>query len=155
MIKNIDRQALKIYSALFIFFALLDVVKAVFEAIDGAFSPENIAYAYNVTNEMATGVVIATITIMVIVFGAEMFLGLKGIISANSDSPTGRAHIVFAKVVMVLLVITLASQVYALFSNGVSNAKVSDWLDLITPIATVVIMFGYISSAKKVEAEKQ
>ena len=110
-------------------------------------------HAYNVSNSTALATVIISVALIAMVFAVELYLGVKGINSAESNSAAkNKHHITVAKIALIPVILALIMQAYSLFTE-ISTARFMDWLDLATPLASVLVLFGYISSAKAVEAE--
>lgn len=147
-----NRQALKIYSTLFILFALIDIIKTIARAVQGDYNPELLSFAYDMPEKSALIAAIAGIALTAAVIAIELFLGIRGLNRADSNVRGGKGYITLAKIVFVPIVVLLVIQVAALVLS-MSGSTVIDWMALATPVASTIIVSCYISSAKKVEAE--
>lgn len=114
--------------------------------IDSAAERSALAGMIGLSKNLMLAVMIIMTGIGILVFAAELYMGIKGL---NREKGTGTGHIAMGKIAYVSCIILLVVSGLALISN-ISNASIMDWLDILNPLVSCMIAGGYLKAAKEV-----
>lgn len=142
-----SKTALKLFSYLFVIYAMYNIVCAIVDCFRGEYSIPAVAANNGLSVTAAVVIVAVSLSLTVISFCIELFLGIRGIY-ASEGMKYGGAHIVLARVVLVIVIFLLLTQALAVFIN-ISAASVDDWLGLVSAVVGTLIVIGYLIFAKK------
>lgn len=134
------KKNLKIWSVLYIILAIVDAVSIVGAYLSGDLNVSD------VSENMQTAVLIIVIGLAVIMALSKLFLGIQGYRQADGKTK-GTGHITFAKVVLVLSIITFVATIPGII-NEYSYKKISD---LCLNLFSLVVVFDYIKQAKYIK----
>lgn len=144
-----DRKILWAFSTLFLILAVLNVINLIATFAGGELTVPVIADAAATTQQMARiSIIIVTVFVALEVL-VLVYLGLMGLRQANGK-PTGKSHIVIAKICMVFLVLALIIVIISFI-----NAPGKDWIALCSALASVLFCVYYIRAAQHLLAQSK
>lgn len=138
------KKDLTIFSKLFICLGALDLISIVTNYFMGVYDPKNVP---DVSLDVAKAIMITAIVIAVIASLVKFYLGFKGLNQAKGTGK-GTSHITISKILLVFFVIIFAVGAYGLIKDS------STWLSVLSDLASIIILFTYISSATKLKEGK-
>ena len=130
-----SKRNLKIFSCLFIVFALTDAVTFIIDWFNGKLKIEN--FTGSTTEEIAKVTLIAVIIIAVVAVLVKLYLGIKGIRQAQGKTK-GKANVTIAKIIFICLIILFVLAIVAVIKNT------GNYYDLINYAVNMLIMYYYI-----------
>ena len=141
-----SRKNLKISAFLVLLFALLDFVSVVVQICYFNFSQVPIPEGAPSNIVMITKIVLFVISVLIL--APQVFVGIRGLQFANKPKAK-KCHIVWAKVLFVVLIVVLVSQVASIINQANGNTISA----ALTTLVEVIIYFDYIRYATEVYNE--
>lgn len=136
-----SKKILKIMSIVLLALVGFSLATLIVEIAIGGFAVEEVPEG--MSKGLVQGIVISVLVLSFLFLLPDLYIGYKGLVASKKPVKT-RAHIVWAKVMMVLSIIALISSVADLFSSK------DLWIDIITVVdvlASVAIYWVYIKHA--------
>lgn len=138
-----QKNTLQCASAFFLGMVIMDICDLVRKLAGGAL---DINTSVSGMSEAGGKAVVAVALIAVLAITSigtilKLFLAVKGLRQASGNGGKGRAHITWAKIMAVLLVIGIVGTIVNI-KNGDDN-----WYTLISPAASLIAAYFYITSA--------
>lgn len=142
-----SRLLLKRLSYLVLFLTSLSAIRLIVDVFMLDFNPTDLPEG--TTKGMLIAAQVIVIVLGLILLLPEVFVGVRGIkISKNPDS--GKGHIVWSKVIIVLSAIAIIAPVSGLIKGESIATNVLEAIDLLCDVA---VFYLYIRVAKQVAAE--
>lgn len=129
------KKDLKIFSNLFIFLGVWDIISFLIDYFFGSLTLENL-------KTMATpGVAIVSwiilIIVLIVLVAIKMYLGIKGLQQVKGNTK-GKGNVRLAKVIYVILIVCFILSLVTIFQGSGS------YLDLINYVVNIIIIHYYI-----------
>lgn len=131
------KKNLKLWSGLYIFFALYDVMGIVLSSLNGDMDVSEIP------SEFQTAILVFVIAMLGGIALIKLYLGVKGWYQAEGKNKNTR-HIAVAKAVFVLLILVCFGALYGV----VETANWKNISDLCSSITSAAILWDYMRQAK-------
>lgn len=146
-----SRKNLKEASILVLAWTAVSFIRTIVDMITGV---------RNITPDPAKGVTEGIILASIIVYGVigvlimipQVYISIKGIqISKNPDSASSRAHIVWAKVLFVIAILSLASPIASMVETGKILSNTLALADALLDVALFSLYIRYAGEVAKGE----
>ena len=138
-----QKSTLLCASAFFLGCAALDVINLIVAWANGS-----LKFTANVAGvpEAAANTAVTVTFIILLAIGSigtilKLYLGVKGLRQSKGQGGNGRGHIVWAKIIAVLLVIGVIGTISSV-TQGTEH-----WYTLISPVISLIAAYFYIKSA--------
>ena len=138
-----QNQTLLNASAFFFGFAALDIINLIIAYFNGSLKIDS---SVTGVSGVAADTAVTISVIILLAIGSigtilKLFLAIKGVRQAYGKGGKGRAHITWAKIIFVVLIIAIISTI-----SGMTQGTAA-WYSLISPIFSLVAAYFYIRSA--------
>lgn len=145
-----QKQTLIYASAFFFGCVVADIIHLVRVLTNGSltFSPAELGVSEEMAQTVITvilGILVALVAIGVIL---KLYLAVKGVRQAHGKGGKGKAHITWAKIITVLLVVSVVAAIYGIVQGT------ETWYSLLSPVISLVAAFFYIRSATALKGEE-
>ena len=139
-----DRKELKTLSILILALVAFSLVKLIVDVcVNGI--PQITQIPQGLTKEIVDVIVIITLALTCVAFLPEIYIGIKGIRVANNNAK-GKAHLVWAIILIVFSVIAVAGGI----SNLVKNVDAMNIINLFDVVLDVLLYVAYFVYARRI-----
>ena len=122
-----SRKQLKLTSVIILFLAVLTAARTIVEVIFGSIN--NAALPDGATENLLLITKIVLLVLTAFILLPSIYIGVKGIKIANDPKP-GKAHIVWAGILLVLACISVVDPIITLISSGINVDNVMGFLSV-------------------------
>ena len=144
-----QKQTLIYASAFFFGCVVADIIHLIRVLTNGSltFSPAELGVSEETAQTVVT--IILSILVALVAIGVilKLYLAIKGVRQAYGKGGKGKAHITWAKIIAVLLVVSTVATIYGI-AQGTEG-----WYSLLSPIVSLVAAFFYIKSATALKGD--
>lgn len=145
--KNKPEYNVKIYSYLFIFLGIWDIVLLALDFFNGKLNAKTIATSANVSTTLVSNVLIGIIIIVVIFALLKAWIGYKGFKIAEKKS-SSNSLIKVLKFIFVIEIISLIILVTSIFQKN------ANYTEILSTLANVLIIWDYIRNIKLIKKDE-
>ena len=144
-----NRKNLRDFSIIILALVALSLIRSIVTVcINGFPQPTNIPEG--MTKEIAKVITIITFALSFVLLLPQIYLGVKGIKIANGSSTSGKAHIIWALILIVFSAITVISSI----SDLTKAFNLDSVLNLLGPVVDLALFAFYYIYARKVANDK-
>lgn len=136
-----SKKNLKIYSWLFIFLGAWDILTLFLNYLDGQFNIGKIATTAKISESLAQTGVIIVLVIAIAIALVKFYVGFKGLNQVNGKSKS-KGYLTILKVILVFEIIYFVLSIISIFSGKFN------WSDFFGTLATIVIVWDFLKTAK-------
>ena len=142
-----NRKELKILSIVILALVAFSLVKLIVDVcVNGI--PQITPIPQGLTKEIVDVIVIITLALTCVAFLPEIYIGIKGIRVANNNAK-GKAHLVWAIILIVFSAIAVAGAI----SNLVKNVNTMNIVNLCDVVIDGLLYVTYFDYARKIAKE--